>query len=95
MPWKSLIPGSSKTHSNQLLEVKKDTARSYLIELQASLSRKSLSNHASGLRSFYQFCQIRKLTEHNPFKNIPLPKAEKSLPKFFTESQVQDLMRQP
>ena len=78
-----------------LLTVKKQTARSYLIEIQKQLSRKTLANQMSALRSFYQFCQIRGWTNSNPFKNLSLPKPEKSLPRFLTEQQAKELMNSP
>ena len=71
------ISGSSLLSTNQ------EIARSYLIEIQSNLSRKTLANHVSALRSFFQFCQVRGWTSSNPFKNLSVPKPEKTLPKFF------------
>ena len=83
------ISGSSLLSTNQ------EIARSYLIEIQSNLSRKTLANHVSALRSFFQFCQVRGWTSSNPFKNLSVPKPEKTLPKFLTESQARALMESP
>ncbi len=78
-----------------ILGTNKQIARSYLIETQKSLSRKTLSNHVSALRTFFQYCRTRKLTLENPFKNLSLPKSDKSLPKFLTVQQARELMEAP
>ena len=81
--------------SSGILETSKQTARSYLIESQGILSRKTLANQVSALRSFFQFCQTRGWSQANPFKNLSLPKPEKTLPKFLTEQQAKELMDSP
>ncbi|MEK9772356.1 MAG: site-specific tyrosine recombinase/integron integrase [Opitutae bacterium] len=78
-----------------ILLTDKEIARSYLIEVQSNLSRKTLANQVSALRSFFQFCQVRGWTKSNPFKNLSLPKPEKTLPKFLTEAQAKLLMESP
>ena len=78
-----------------ILCTSQQSARSYLIELQSKLSRKSLANQVSAIRSFFQFCQAREWINSNPFKNLPIPKAEKALPKFLSEKQARDLMQSP
>ena len=76
-------------------EVTKLIARSYVVEAQNKLCRRTLRMHISGLRTFYKFLQIRKLADINPFANITLPKLEKTLPKTMTEAQVKKLLNQP
>ena len=78
-----------------IVQTTKQTARSYLIESQDLLARKTLANQVSALRTFFQFCQTRKWTQSNPFKNLSLPKPEKSLPKFLTTQQAKALMNSP
>ena len=80
---------------SSILESNKQVARSYLIESQNSLSRSTIANHISALRSFFQYCQKRGWIEINPFKNLPIPKPDKALPKFLTEQQAKDLMNSP
>ena len=83
------------SNENKLNKVNRQIARSYLIEAQNSLSRRTLANQVSALRCFYQFCQTRGWANSNPFKNLSLPKAEKPLPKFLTEKQARALMSAP
>ncbi len=70
-------------------------ARSFIIESQNFLSRKTLRNHISGIRTFYKFCLSRKWVKFNPFHNLALPKPDKVLPKILTEKQIFDLLNQP
>ena len=76
-------------------EVTKTHARSYLIEAQATYSKRTLRNHVSALRSFFKFCQTRGWTKENPFHNLVLPKPDKPLPKFLTQEQMNKLLEQP
>ena len=78
-----------------ILKTDKQIARSYLVDCQRKLSRTTLANQVSALRCFFHFCQIRGLMKSNPFKNLSLPKPEKSLPKFLTEKQAKELMNAP
>ncbi|MDG1173346.1 MAG: tyrosine-type recombinase/integrase [Opitutales bacterium] len=86
---------SQESKENDLTKVDRQIARSYLVEAQRSLSRRTLANQISALRCFYQFCQTRDWANSNPFKNLSLPKVEKSLPKFLTEKQARELMSSP
>ena len=58
----------------------KSIARSYVIESQKQLSKSTVRNHASGLKCFYKFCQMRHGLKLNPFSSISLPKTEQKLP---------------
>ncbi len=69
--------------------------RSFVIEGQRRFSRRTLHNHVSGLRSFFRYWQRRGRLARNPFTGVPLPKLEKSLPKFLTETQVAVLLAGP
>jgi len=75
--------------------IPKPTVRSFLVEQQRRLSRRTLRNHASGIRSFFKYCMSRGFAEGNPFHGVPLPKLAKTLPKFLTESQAKHLLAQP
>ena len=76
-------------------EVTKAHGRSYIIEAQSKYSRRTLRNHASGIRTFFKFCLIRNWVKSNPFHNLTLPKPEKTLPKILSEKQVFKLLKQP
>lgn len=69
--------------------------RSFVIEGQRRFSRRTLHNHASGLRTFFRYWQRRGKLTRNPFLGVPLPKLEKTLPKFLTETQVATLLAGP
>jgi len=69
--------------------------RRYLMESQATLSRKTLHNHFSALRSFCKFLLQRKRIRANPFASVSLPRLPKSLPKYLTERQMLQLLGGP
>ncbi len=59
------------------------------------LSRRTIHNHVSALRSFYKFLRLKKVVPASPFTGIALPKLPKSLPKFLTEAQALELLKMP
>lgn len=69
--------------------------RSFIIEKQATLSRRTLHNHFSALKTFAKYQQRQKLIERNPFIGVTLPKLNKPLPKFLTEKQMGLLISGP
>lgn len=69
--------------------------RSFVIDAQRRFDRRTLHNHVSGLRAFYRYWMQRGRLERNPFAGVPLPKLQKSLPKFLTEAQVTALLDGP
>ncbi len=69
--------------------------RDFIIEAQRRFGRRTLHNHVSGLRAFYRYWMQRDRLARNPFAGAALPKLEKSLPKFLTESQMAVLLDGP
>lgn len=69
--------------------------RDFVIEAQRRFGRRTLHNHASGLRTFYRYWMREGKLARNPFTGVPLPKLEKALPKFLTESQMLRLLAGP
>ena len=69
--------------------------RDFVIEAQRRFDRRTLHNHASGLRTFFKFWMHRGKLRRNPLLNVPLPKLEKRLPKFLTEEQMKLLLTGP
>jgi integrase/recombinase XerC len=69
--------------------------RDFVIEAQRRFDRRTLHNHASGLRTFFKFWMRRGRLARDPFLGVPLPKLEKRLPKFLTESQMKLLLAGP
>jgi integrase/recombinase XerC len=69
--------------------------RDFIIEGQRRFSRRTLHNHVSGLRSFFRFWIQHGRLARNPLTGVPLPKLEKTLPKFLTETQATALLNGP
>lgn len=69
--------------------------RDFVIEAQRRFDRRTLHNHASGLRTFFRFWMRRGRLDRNPLAGVPLPKLEKRLPKFLTEEQMKQLLVGP
>lgn len=69
--------------------------RDFVIESQREMGRRTLHNHASGLRAFYKFWQRRGRVAKNPLIGLMLPKLEKRLPQFLTEAQMKLLLLGP
>jgi integrase/recombinase XerC len=70
-------------------------ARSYLIEAGRHKARRTLHNQVSGLRAFYLYLRRQGIVANNPFTGLILPKLNKPLPKFLTQSQMLDLLNAP
>ncbi len=69
--------------------------RSFLIEEGRVKARRTLHNHVSGLRAFYLYLRRQGHAENNPFSGVTLPKLDRPLPKFLTESQMRGLLNAP
>ena len=69
--------------------------RDFVIEAQRRFDRRTLHNHASGLRTFFKFWMRRGRPKKNPLAGVPLPKLEQRLPKFLTEEQMKLLLTGP
>jgi integrase/recombinase XerC len=69
--------------------------RDFVIEAQHRFDRRTLHNHASGLRAFFKFWIRRGKLKRDPLAGVPLPKLEKRLPKFLTEEQMKLLLGGP
>ncbi len=69
--------------------------RDFVIEAQRRFDRRTLHNHASGLRTFFKFWMRKRKLTRNPLLGVPLPKLEKRLPKFLTEEQMTRLLAAP
>lgn len=69
--------------------------RDFVIEAQRRFDRRTLHNHASGLRTFFKYWMHHGKLKRNPLLGVPLPKLEKRLPKFLTEEQMKQLLNGP
>lgn len=67
-------------------------ARLYLTKLyEREYARASVSRKISSLRSFFHFLVREKKVSENPFAFVSQPRAEKRLPKFFYEEELEKL----
>ncbi len=75
--------------------VSRRDVRSYVIDMQRRVGRATLHNHAAAVRGFFKFLVRRHLIKADPCTGLVLPKREKKLPKFLTQKQAEELLRQP
>ena len=69
--------------------------RDFVIEGQKRFGRRTLHNHVSGLRNFFRYWMRQGRLDANPAAGVPLPKLQKNLPKFLTETQMTLLLGGP
>jgi integrase/recombinase XerC len=73
-----------------------DDFRAFLFHLMKSgRARSSIRLLFSALRSFYHFLVIRKVLDSNVVKSIEIPKKEKQLPRFLTNTQIETFLERP
>jgi len=74
-------------------EIDSNQIRMWVLELSDEKnSPRSIARKISTLRSFWKFLQKINYTENNPVRKIVVPKADKPLPAFFKESEMQDIL---
>lgn len=69
--------------------------RRFVIEQQSRISRRTLHNYMSGLRTFLKYWIRQGAIERDPLDGLVLPKLPKKLPAFMTEKQVKALLDGP
>jgi integrase/recombinase XerC len=69
--------------------------RDFVIEAQRRFDRRTLHNHASGLRAFFRYWMRHGKLKRDPLLGVPLPRLERRLPKFLTEAQMTLLLTAP
>lgn len=87
-----------KGHGIACLEpaaVDKRMARSYVVDLQRRVGRRTLHGAVSALRGYFRWALKEGLIHSNPWDGIALPKLERSLPVFLTEDQMRGLLHAP
>lgn len=72
------------------------TLRSYIIDVQRSgISRRTLHLRISAFRSFFRYLRRQGLIDHNPAAGVTVPTYRKSLPRFFTETEMKRFLEAP
>jgi len=70
--------------------------RRHLAELQSDdRSRATVLRKASALRSFVKFLRAEGELGRDPFLGVPMPKRARSLPKFLTEAEMEQVLDAP
>lgn len=67
----------------------------YINDLRKTLSPKSINRHISSLNGFYNYLVLEKVINTSPLENISILKTNKSLPKYLTINEVDQLLNFP
>jgi integrase/recombinase XerD len=79
-----------------LVDVTQDTLRSFLDHLRANgLSNRSIARHVTTVRGFFGFLVEEGEIAVNPTELLSAPKIGSSLPKYLSQSAVNDLLQSP
>lgn len=82
--WDGSLPGISTI-----------SARSFVVESQRTISRRSLRLRISALRTFFVWLQKMGHCERNVFKELIIPRAKTPLPRYLTQRQMDALLDAP
>jgi len=67
--------------------------RTYLSDIQyKNYSRTTISRKIAAIRTFYRYLYREKLIKANPADNVKSPRKIKSLPKFLTDTEVEQIL---
>ncbi len=81
------------TSASRPSAIERNLIRGYIAELQASgVSRATVLRKISAVRSFCRWLREQGELERDPFVQVPTPKREKRLPKFLTETEMNELL---
>lgn len=80
---------------NDLINVTTEQILKYLSKLKSELSARSVNRHISALKGFYNYLVDEKYIKSSPLENISILKTEKSLPKYLTINEVDQLLNFP
>jgi integrase/recombinase XerD len=75
--------------------VQRDLLMKYIQQLYGRLSARSVVRKVVSLRSFYRFLLLDGYTQQDPTETLESPQTWRSLPKYLTQSEVEDLLQQP
>jgi integrase/recombinase XerD len=75
--------------------VDREEVRKYLQHLYGHLSTRSIMRKIVSLRSFYRFLLLDGFVSHDPTETLESPQTWRTLPKYLTEREVEQLLQQP
>ncbi len=79
-----------------LSSVKKIYVRDHLRKLSENgVDNRSLARKLSALKKFFKYCKVKGIISENPIEGMNSPKFEKKLPTFFSEEEMEQLLRIP
>ncbi|HNX88233.1 MAG TPA: tyrosine-type recombinase/integrase [Paludibacteraceae bacterium] len=74
-------------------EIQADIIRQWVLKLlDGKNTARSISRKISTLKSFWKFLQLHGLAEQNPTLKIVLPKTKKTLPAFYKQNEMEQVM---
>lgn len=80
-------------HSIDYRKINKDEVIEFLKKLDSdNLSKRTISNILSSLRSFYNYLLDEHIVDTNIFKTISNPKLDKKLPNFLSEEEMREIL---
>lgn len=79
--------------SASLSETNHTKLKEYLVFIQRfNYSKTTLSRKIAAIRTFYRFLYREKIIEANPANSVHAPKRNKSLPKFLTAKEIEQIL---
>lgn len=69
--------------------------RTFVGRMARDREKRTIARKVSALRSFFEFLRREGVVEHNPAKDVHLPKLERRLPNFLYLDMVEQLMNAP
>jgi len=85
-----------ETRNVKLRQVDHAVLRGFLVDLyQRKLSKTSAARKLAAVRSFFDFCVLRKWREENPAKAIATPRLDLHVPAFLSEGDMASLLATP
>ena len=80
----------------RLREIDNVVLRGFLARLHEKKNKKStIARKLASIRSFLQYCMMRKWLEDNPAKVVSTPKQERHVPSFLSEEEVAEFLDLP
>lgn len=74
-------------------EIQADIIRQWVLKLlDGNNTARSISRKISTLKSFWKFLQLHGLADQNPTLKIVLPKTKKTLPAFYKQNEMEQVM---
>jgi len=87
--------GFLKTARCSLEEVQRDSLMLFIQQLYSVVSPRSVVRKIVSLRSFFRFLLLDGYISHDPTETLESPNTWRTLPKYLTQTEVEQLLQQP